>query len=91
MDLQHINESGDGKYSKIGVTLNVLIKYLFFSADPTERNNLAQIYPDIVQSMLLRLDNLKQSMIAADDPPVDKTGDPKLWNGNFSPGWCTAN
>ena len=55
-----------------------------------ERNNLAKLYPNLVQNMKTRLDELRRDMIPADDPPDDNRGDPKLWNGSFSPGWCFA-
>lgn len=68
----------------------VVFFFSFSTADPTEHNNVAGEYPNVLESLKRRIEVLKKDMVPADDPPDEKRGDPKFWNGNFSPGWCVA-
>ncbi|XP_064487142.1 arylsulfatase B-like [Ornithodoros turicata] len=58
--------------------------------DPEERHDLAAELPDIVQKLQHQLLAHARTMVPADDPPQDPSGDPDLWGGVFSPGWCHA-
>ncbi|KAG8189389.1 hypothetical protein JTE90_021891 [Oedothorax gibbosus] len=58
--------------------------------DPLERYNLAKKLPQKVKRLLSRLKELKRFMVPADDPSTDEGGEPNLWGGHFSPGWCIA-
>ncbi|XP_077981232.1 arylsulfatase B-like [Glandiceps talaboti] len=63
--------------------------YLFnIRDDPEERNNTADLYPDIVEKLKARLDVHRKHLV----PPVDSTrdlaGDPINYGGVWTPGWC---
>ncbi|GFT01847.1 arylsulfatase B [Nephila pilipes] len=58
--------------------------------DPLERHNVAKSFPNIVRKLKYRIEELKKTMVPADDPAPDEKGEPKLWGNSFSPGWCIA-
>ncbi|XP_002730830.1 arylsulfatase B-like [Saccoglossus kowalevskii] len=65
------------------------VEYLFnVVVDPSEKNNIADQHPDIVQNLRDRLDEHRKLLI----PPVNQTtelaGDAANYCGVWSPGWC---
>lgn len=56
--------------------------------DPEERHDLSAGLPDIARELQRRLEAHARTMVPADDPPQDPSGNPDLWGGVFSPGWC---
>ncbi|KAK3109012.1 hypothetical protein FSP39_021151 [Pinctada imbricata] len=56
--------------------------------DPTEHFDLSEKRPDIVKNLQARLDEYRKQMVKANYPPNDKNGDPKYYDGYWSPGWC---
>ena len=55
--------------------------------DPTETEDLSQVYPDIFNSMKEQFDELVLNMVPEDDPPqnLGSLGDE---NNNLITGWC---
>ena len=62
---------------------------LIFSADPIEKNNLADEYPEIVKNMTLLLDEYKKSTKKPINGPFllpDPLANPKYWGDKWSTG-----
>ena len=60
------------------------------TSDPTERHDISGDHPDVVLTMLKRLDQLEATMIPPDVAPESKKGNPNNFGGVFSTGWCKA-
>ncbi|XP_077864895.1 arylsulfatase B-like [Saccoglossus kowalevskii] len=58
------------------------------SDDPEERNNIADLYPEIVQSLRTRLDEYREDLVPPIDDTPDLAGLPSNFDGVWSPGWC---
>lgn len=58
--------------------------------DPTEKYNLAETLPKVVELLKKKLVVYTKQMVHADNPKDDPHGNPMYWNRIFSPGWCTA-
>lgn len=56
--------------------------------DPGEHSDIASQHQDIVEELKSRLDYHRKTMVPANYPPDDPRGDPKYYDGNWSPGWC---
>ncbi|XP_068209803.1 arylsulfatase B-like [Palaemon carinicauda] len=56
--------------------------------DPEERNDIAELYPEIVAEMLEDLEREFERLAPVDNPPADLSSDPKFFDGLWSPGWC---
>ena len=58
--------------------------------DPQERvdlrHQLPEIFSELARNVLRHLNNV----VPADVPPQDMAGHPRRFQGNFSPGWCSA-
>lgn len=48
-------------------------------ADHCERQNLAQQFPDVLQSMLAELDRVNKTALPPNNKELDPRGDPKFW------------
>ena len=56
--------------------------------DPTERNDLAAQYQDIVAMLKARLLEYKEQMVPANYPQPDPKSDPRKFGNAWTPGWC---
>ncbi|MCL4137019.1 UNVERIFIED_CONTAM: hypothetical protein GTU68_063855 [Idotea baltica] len=56
--------------------------------DPQERVNLAESKPDILMTLVRRLQTYRDRWVNPHNPPSDSKANPKLWGGVWSPGWC---
>ena len=56
--------------------------------DPTEQNDLKDIFPEQVLLMENILAQYEESMVDPDIAEDDPAGDPSLWGGVWSTGWC---
>lgn len=54
-------------------------------SDPCEYNNVADLYPDIVQQLLARLGDYRQTMVPPQNKPIDPQGNPFLHGGVWQP------
>lgn len=57
-------------------------------ADPTERTDVKDKYPDVYKQMLDRLNFYWKSLVNATYPPPDPDSNPAKFGGVWSPGWC---
>lgn len=48
--------------------------------DPCELNNVAEAYPNILNTLLKELIKYKESAVPPNNTPLDPIGDPKNWN-----------
>ncbi|KAG5890787.1 hypothetical protein JTB14_007181 [Gonioctena quinquepunctata] len=48
--------------------------------DPCEKNNLAEKYPNILQSLIEKLKRYNETAVPPGNLPLDPRGDPKYWN-----------
>ena len=55
------------------------------TADPTEQNNLSDIYPNIIKQLLDRLDYYNSTAVPCRFPEPDPLSDPALHGGAWSP------
>ena len=66
-------------------------QHIFYcTADPFERNNIAEENPTIVNELMDKLDQYKKTMIPPNVEPETEKGNPKYFNGVYSPGWCES-
>ncbi|CAH1273824.1 ARSB [Branchiostoma lanceolatum] len=56
--------------------------------DPTEHHNLADTMPDKLKEMQGKLEDYRMTIVPAIWPKNDPKGNPKHWDGAWSPGWC---
>ncbi|XP_006817206.1 arylsulfatase B-like [Saccoglossus kowalevskii] len=64
------------------------VTYLFnIRDDPEERNNIADLYPEIVQALRTRLDEYREGLVPPIDDTPDLAGLPSNFDGVWSPGW----
>ncbi|KAK7476921.1 hypothetical protein BaRGS_00031860, partial [Batillaria attramentaria] len=56
--------------------------------DPEERNDLSETEPDMMTFMMNRLQQWMKSGVPPQNSPKDPKGDPKNWDGVWTPGWC---
>ena len=61
-----------------------------FTADPFERTNIAEENPNIVAELKDKLDTYQKTMIPPNVLPETEKGNPKYFNGTYSPGWCKS-
>ena len=61
-----------------------------FTADPFEHNNIAEENPSIVDELMNKLEEYKKTMIPPNVEPETEKGNPKYFNGTYSPGWCES-
>jgi hypothetical protein len=61
---------------------------LYFSADPSEKRNLAGYKPVMVQKMKKRLERFQKKAKAQQSKRNVKDANPKRYNGVWTPGWC---
>ena len=54
-------------------------------SDPCEFNNVAAVYPGMVQQLLNRLDEYRATMVAPNNKPVDPNGNPFKHGGVWQP------
>ncbi|XP_070562646.1 arylsulfatase B-like [Ptychodera flava] len=65
------------------------VVYLFnIQDDPEERNNTADLYPEIVDKLQQRLDEHRKGIVPIIDTTRDLAGHPRRFGGEWSPGWC---
>ena len=55
------------------------------TADPNERNNVAHMYPTVVQQLKDRIEHYNATHIEQLDPPVDPKSDPANFGGVWTP------
>lgn len=60
------------------------------TADPTESNDLAAVLPDLVQDLRSRLEVYDATRIPANTKPEVAEGNPNLYGGVWTPGWCES-
>lgn len=74
-----------------GVCLKDLYHYSYFSADPSERKNIAGYKPVLVRKMKARLEHYqkKTKHVAGQSKRKVAAADPKHHHGVWTPGWCT--
>ncbi|XP_071095245.1 arylsulfatase B-like [Haliotis cracherodii] len=58
------------------------------TADPLEKQNLANQMPDVVKTLRARMLEYKKQMVPANFPPEDPKGNPSHFGGVWTPGWC---
>lgn len=58
------------------------------SVDPTEHTDLASTETAILEEMIAKMDRLQESQVPAVYPPPDPKGNPQLYDGIWTPGWC---
>ena len=58
--------------------------------DPFEYNNIAEENPEIVEELKAKLDKYQETMIPPHVAPETEKGNPKYFNGVYSPGWCQS-
>ncbi|XP_006819265.2 arylsulfatase B-like [Saccoglossus kowalevskii] len=56
--------------------------------DPEERNDIAELYPEIVQELSNRLDEYREDLVPPVNLVFDPAGDAANFGGVWSPGWC---
>ena len=61
-----------------------------FLDDPFEHRNIAKENPTIVTEMMQRLAEYEETMIPPNIGDKTEKGNPKHFNGTFSPGWCQS-
>ena len=61
-----------------------------FSVDPSEKRNLADELPHIVDKLRGRIAEHAANVypVHPEDQLPDEDGDPSNFGGNWSPGWC---
>ncbi|XP_075972359.1 arylsulfatase I isoform X2 [Anticarsia gemmatalis] len=52
--------------------------------DPCERQNLASLFPDILQRMLTQLDNVNKTAVPPNNKDIESRADPKYWGRVFT-------
>ncbi|XP_018331211.1 arylsulfatase B [Agrilus planipennis] len=52
--------------------------------DPCEENNLASLYPNILQWLEHALQKLNSTAVPPANLPIDERGDPKYWNNTYT-------
>ena len=55
------------------------------TADPLEQNDLSNVYPDVVEELLKRLDDYYQGSVPVRYPEYDRNMDPGIWGNVFGP------
>ncbi|XP_076450565.1 arylsulfatase I-like [Babylonia areolata] len=65
-------------------------EYMLFNVreDPTERQDLAQKEPKVLETLKRRLQQWKMSLVPAQNPKDDPKANPAYYGGDWSPGWC---
>jgi hypothetical protein len=53
-------------------------------ADPCEHYNLAEKFPHILDSLVLRLEELNKTAIPAGNLPLDPRADPRFWDHTWT-------
>ena len=65
--------------------------YLFnLKDDPNEHDNLATVYPDLVEDLKARLAEYEATMIPPDTTSEIVDGNPANFGGVWSTGWCDS-
>ena len=65
--------------------------YLFnILEDPEERIDLSDVYPDIVDSLVKRIDELALDLVEADNPDTVFAGHPINFGMEWATGWCNV-
>ena len=60
------------------------------ATDPTERTDLAQRRPDLVERLTVRLDQYRATALLPDVTGITQAGNPAHFSNTWSPGWCSA-
>ena len=58
--------------------------------DPEERVDLRHQFPEIFEELKRNVLRHLEDIVPEDFPPQDMSGHPRRFEGNFSPGWCSA-
>ncbi|KAK7098855.1 arylsulfatase J-like isoform X2 [Littorina saxatilis] len=58
------------------------------SADPEERHNLADDFPEVVQQLKQKLTSYERLVVPSQHPPVEPKSLPHNFGGVWTPGWC---
>ncbi len=66
----------------------LLARLFNLTADPLETNNIADLHPELVLSMMERIAEIEVTAVPADDPDDAEAGNPNNFGGFWSPGWC---
>lgn len=56
--------------------------------DPTEHNDLSELYPELVKEMEAKLDEYRKSYVEPKTYAYDPRSNPKNFGGFWTPGWC---
>ena len=56
--------------------------------DPEERRDLKEEHPEILEKLRTKARELYESFIPRDYPKFSKKGNPNLYDGVWSSGWC---
>ena len=68
--------------------LQLQIKLFDLASDPSEFDNVATRYPDLVSKMIGRLAELEEMALPPFTGPDILAGNPNLNGGFFGTGWC---
>ena len=66
------------------------IRLFNISADPTERNEISEQHPELVKTMLARLNWYQESMVPPDVANETVAGNPNNFGGIWTDGWCAS-
>uniref|UniRef100_A0A336MJN3 CSON000252 protein n=1 Tax=Culicoides sonorensis TaxID=179676 RepID=A0A336MJN3_CULSO len=68
------------------IPCNPLIEHCLFDiiTDPCERNNIANQYPDILNTLLAKIENYRQSAVPARNKNRDFRGNPRFWDWTWT-------
>ena len=64
------------------------IRLYDLASDPSESDNVAARYPDLVSEMMDRLAELEETALPPFTGPDILAGNPNLNGGFFGTGWC---
>ncbi|PVD33962.1 hypothetical protein C0Q70_05224 [Pomacea canaliculata] len=75
---------------KLGRFQKLFPEYQLYNVkdDPTEKNDLAEEHPELVQTMLQRLKRYQRLVVPSQNPGVSAASLPHNFGGVWSPGWC---
>ena len=68
--------------------VTISTEYVDIPDDPTERQDIADQLPEIVDALKLKLDGYRANMVPAVKLADVKAAKPKFSNDIWTPGWC---
>jgi arylsulfatase A-like enzyme len=67
---------------------NATVQLFDIANDPTEHNDISNLFPDVVDVLYDRLKQYIKTLVPSRYPPETARADPKYFNYTWSPGWC---